>query len=61
MAVCICPWMGGISQRARDGDANMSKNGRYLAKSQGWRCAYAQGWANPKTPKKPINYTLQQG
>ncbi|PCJ86646.1 MAG: hypothetical protein COA54_07985 [Thiotrichaceae bacterium] len=36
--------MGGISQRAREGGANMPRDGRYIAKSQGRRCEYAQGW-----------------
>ena len=31
-----------MSQRARDGGANMPRDGRYIAKSQGWRCEYAQ-------------------
>ncbi len=42
-AVRICPWMGGMSQRAREGGANMPMDGRYIAKSQGRRCEYAHG------------------
>ncbi len=34
MAVRICPWMDGITQRARDGGAYMSMDGRYNTKSQ---------------------------
>jgi hypothetical protein len=41
-AVRICPGMDGISQRAREGGANMSRDGRYIAKSQGCRCEYVR-------------------
>jgi len=36
--------MDGMPQRARDGGAAMSMDGRYAAKSQGWRCGYVHGW-----------------
>jgi len=36
--------MDGMKQRARDGGAAMSRDGRYEAKSQGWRCCDVQGW-----------------
>jgi hypothetical protein len=38
MAVRLCPWMDGISQGAMDDGAVMSMDGRYFARSHGWRC-----------------------
>ena len=34
----LCPWMNGMPQGAMEGDAVMPMDGRYDAKSQGWRC-----------------------
>ena len=41
----LCPRMGSIPQGAMDGGAVMPKDGQYSARSHGWRCGYAQGWA----------------
>jgi len=54
-AMRICTGMCGIPQRAKDGDAVMSMDGRYSARSQGRRCEYVHGWTVfRKEPRKAV-------
>jgi len=55
--------MDGITQRAKDGGAYMSRDGRYNAKSQGWRCVHVQNnneKINSSCLSVPLNASKQK-